>query len=95
MHDAVINNHQLFYSYENLVQKHEKRGNTIFFSWFSYLVWKWEVILLFQHIINADALMRYHWSDFGNEHTEQLPNFELITALKLNLALLLDQLRLA
>ena len=34
MRDAVINNYQLFYSYENLVQKHEKNGNAMFFSWF-------------------------------------------------------------
>ena len=34
MCDAVINNYQLFYSYENLVQKHEKNGNAMFFSWF-------------------------------------------------------------
>ena len=32
MRDAVINNYQLFYSYENLVQKHEKNGNAMFFS---------------------------------------------------------------
>ena len=31
MRDAVINNYQLFYSYENLLQKHEKNGNAMFF----------------------------------------------------------------
>ena len=40
-------------------------------------------------------LMHYHWLDFGDEYTELLPNVQLTTALNLNLALLLDQLRLA
>ena len=33
MRDAIINNYQLFYSYENLLQKHEKNENAMFFSW--------------------------------------------------------------
>ena len=32
VHDAVINNYQLFYSHENVVQKHEKNENSMFFS---------------------------------------------------------------
>lgn len=39
MYDAVINNYQLLNSYGNLVQKHGKNGNTMFFSWFLDKVW--------------------------------------------------------
>ena len=57
MRDAVVNNYQLFYSCENLVQKHEKNGHAMFFSWFLDKVSEWVAIFLFQHIINGDALL--------------------------------------
>ena len=47
MRNAVINNYQLFYSYENLVQKHEKNGNAMFFSWFLDKVWEMNGLYLF------------------------------------------------
>ena len=72
MCDAVINNYQLFYSYENLVQKHEKFGNAMFFSWFLDKVLEMSSHFPFQHIL---MLMCYCWSNFGNECAEQWPNF--------------------
>ena len=40
MCDAVIISYHLFFNYENLVQKHKKNGNAVFFLWFFENVWE-------------------------------------------------------
>ena len=57
VHDVVINNYQLFYSHENVVQKHQKNENSMFFSWFLDKVWEMWAIFLFQNIFNVAALL--------------------------------------